>query len=126
MIGNNEQYSLFDNEPLTRQLTQEGIQQAEESAGDTWLDEAEGLFEEFVRTNPEKEFLTAQVNRWASTERNFESKPGGKAWGGVVRRILGRRLIVETRKVKSPHAHGSFVSVWKAAQGVSVSHESGT
>ena len=110
-------YSLFADPEKTEQLIQEGIQTAESSVGDVWLDTAEELFEEFLRNNSDREFLTAHVNVWARTERGFESKPGGKAWGGVVRRLQNRGLIVAVRKVKSPHAHGSYISVWRATQG---------
>ena len=98
----------------TRQMAEEGMNQAVEHADEVspgWSNAAFERFKEYARSH--REFMTEDARVWAH-EQGLELPPTARAWGSVTVRAKKEGLIAVLRyeNTKVPPAHAAPRPVW--------------
>ena len=101
---------------LASVLRDEGINKALANADKqvlNWSEQAFNLFSEYCDLNQGKEFMTEDM-RWFAEERGLPPPPDKRAWGGVTRMAMAKKMIVSNGYApqKAVNAHKAPKTVW--------------
>ena len=108
--------STLDFYSTGEQLRDAGIQRladTAESLSPGWSDKAYEILLDYLKTGP-REFMTEDVREYAAMI-DFTAPASKRAWGGVMVRAKGNKLIeaIGIGSVKNPRAHCANATIWR-------------
>ena len=98
---------------LGRLAKEQGIQQAEDHAGDEWNAKAWKALLSFLIMHGDP-FMTEDVRRFAYN-RGLPSPPSERAWGAIILKAVRQNLVIAIgmAKVTNVKAHQANAALWQ-------------
>lgn len=90
-----------------------GMEQAEESSGQNWQEEAFDHLKEYVKQAGKREFMMEQVREFAY-DNGLSYPPSERAWGSIAIRAIKTKLIqrVGIGPTTNKRAHCNYASIY--------------